>query len=136
MSIITSLCRFALWGLVSCWLGACSKPVVQVQAEIGEAGEFCISPADCADGLSCENESCCASESCESTCISLLEKDGTDWSRLIGHNPNVDRFMMRRCVRVCCTGKSSAEIEDSMRGWSRRIPGPESPAAGQGPEPL
>lgn len=103
-------------------VSGCSKPVVDIQPQAGLAGEFCITAADCGDGLSCDDEACCANTGCEAACQALLQKDGSAAAKHMSRNPTVDRFILRKCMAFCCEGKEAADLEAAVSSWARRIP--------------
>lgn len=100
----------------------CNKPTIDIAPEKGKAGEFCISQADCEQGLACLAEYCCKNTTCETDCKSMLEKYVHINPQTRSIHPSVSRELQRNCQQWCCEGKSINEIELELRRQSMETP--------------
>ena len=102
-------------------LGACDSSAVDVEKEVGKAGMFCATAADCALGLKCLEHYCCRNEKCAATCQSLIEKE-SDLSQNMGaRHPNQTHDFRRRCHRLCCQGESVLELRRAISAPSGAV---------------
>ena len=99
---------------------ACSRPEVNVPREEGKAGMFCVTGADCGGGLSCTDGRCCGSNACAATCAAIAGAEAPLVPQ--DHAAVAAQSLRRRCLTLCCTGRTEAEIR-SILGEERTMDG-------------